>query len=161
MIVTPALHRTQRQVYSQYRSRLSFSSSFCYNFSIKEYCRLVHRGFAIPRITFTLTPSKQLGNFSCFSTVFYLLTPSNTRRISEKVVKRGGFGGGLSRNMYYGLLRNFSSLTRALCPFSAAHDSGVRSLSSWESESTPSLASSSLNTALCPLSAAHDSSVQP
>ncbi|KAI0428830.1 hypothetical protein F5Y09DRAFT_311863, partial [Xylaria sp. FL1042] len=51
-----------------------------------------------------------------------------------------------------------SSLTIASCPFSAAHDSGVRPYLSCNSILAPA-ASSSLTIASCPFSAAHDSGV--
>src|SRR5580704_6172221 len=58
--------------------------------------------------------------------------------------------------------RDYSSLTTASYPFSAAHDSGVRPYrESFESTSTFSVASSSLTTASWPFSAAHDSGVRP
>ncbi|KAH7187721.1 hypothetical protein DER44DRAFT_799259, partial [Fusarium oxysporum] len=48
-----------------------------------------------------------------------------------------------------------------LCPFMAAHDSGVIPFLSFESTSTPSVLSSRLTVASCPVAAAHDSGVIP
>ena len=62
--------------------------------------------------------------------------------------------------LYKTWLRN--SITTRLCPYTAAHDSGVRPyLESLESTSALPVSSSSLTTASCPFSAAHDSGVRP